>query len=453
MLAKMLDEMRQSLPKDTVTTEAAIIASVYADREIFDDVSSMITAGDFKDLRYGAVWSIFEQMAANSEPIDLITVKNHVIANKLEPKVGGLHFLVDMTSPYVTLENAEHYARIVADDSKVRSLSRQLENIRSEIISENYSSDTIIGNVEQMLLSVEGGNQDCEPIPLGDLYRKKLDDVIKCIENGNTGRTGITTGFIDLDSMLAGFHGGELIVLAGRPSMGKSTMMLNMARHIAKEGDPVLIFSLEMSSGNITGNMSVAEFRIDAQKFRKMELNQDDLATLIAGSEDFSKLPIYIEDTAGLPLRKMVSASKRWHRRHGIKAIFVDYLQLLTATDDRNRSREQEVAAISRGLKKLAKDLDIPVVALSQLSRNNTQRKDPRPMLSDLRESGAIEQDADVVLFVHRDEYYDGSRPGLADIIIAKQRNGPVGNVETSFIETQLRFENTSLAKYTGMNV
>jgi replicative DNA helicase len=378
--------------------------------------------------------------------IDIITVKR-----ELELKSNHSNSVINLKLGSLTSEygaagvNVQFYCEAIIEASRTRSVARMVLDAQEALIG-GQNADEVLAKMSPLFSNVRersGGSPESMKSLVHEQYA-----LVEKYSSQEGGMMGITTSYIELDSKLSGLYPGDLIIVAGRPSMGKSTFMLNMARRMAEKGSGSLLFSLEMSKMNIIANTTCAAGEISGQKLRRYSLNDQDRSALIKASDALSKLDIWVDDRASLNIDQICSTARKMHRKHGISTVFIDYMQLATVKWRQGVTREREVAEISGKLKGLAKSLNIPVVALSQLSRKNESRKSMKPMLSDLRESGAIEQDADVVMFVHRPSYYDPQdHPGEAEIIVAKQRNGPTGTVRLSFNPNLMRFDNLSLDK------
>jgi replicative DNA helicase len=388
-------------------------------------------------------------MTDNRQPIDAVTLGEELTRRGQFDIVGGAVGLADLTAAVPNSANLEYYASIVRDRAKLRRLLRATTEILEEAYRGEQAADAVTDWAESQLLAVADFGSTHDTVSLKDAVTESLKALEQLASRDlHGGITGLPTDFHQLDQMLGGLHESELIIIAGRPSMGKSTFALNVLSRVGVEQErPCALFTLEMSKENIAQNMLCAHSRLPAQKVRTGRLSGDEYGVLGLSAGTLTQAPVFIDDTPGITLGELRGKCRRLQRAHGIELVAVDYLQLITGEmRGREINRQQEISEISRGLKHLARELKIPVIALSQLNRGVADRAGHRPMLSDLRESGAIEQDADVVLLLHRPEYYDeNDSPGEAEIIIAKQRNGPTGTVRVTFIKDQMRFENTSL--------
>jgi replicative DNA helicase len=421
-----------------MNTEHAVLGSILLDPEMIQEVCEILTPEDFAQVPARATYEAMLKLHSEDKGVDLMLLAHELRAEGFV-KSGYIAGLCDTVATGI---HAKHHAENVKADSVRRNLARVGKSIQDAAEDVNSNAAEAISRASQELSSL----LDTQTTgPETRSLRQGLDTVADKIEHQvetGAGNTGLTTGFSDLDDLTTGFHGGELIIVAGRTSMGKSTLALNMMRRSAPTG-PCLLFSLEMSEENIVTNILTAESHVDSQCIRKAEFTPQNLEKIFRGCSLLSELPIFIHDEGGLNIDKLCMISRRMKHRHGIKYVYVDYLQLVTVSSAKGRSREQDVAEVSGKLKALAKNLNVPVVALSQLKRPPAGKTDVRPQLSDLRESGAIEQDADAVMFIHRPDYYDPGheKRGIAEIIVAKQRNGPPDTVDLRFIGNNFRFE------------
>ncbi len=440
--------------------EAALLGGILVDPEQFDLIEGKVAEDDFFAPSHGMIFAAMQAIRKSQRPIDPILLRNELREMGRLDAVGGVAGLSALLDAATSGANVEHYAEIIQDLAALRRLVKvSLDSIQAATAPGAKAMD-LLGNAEQNVQAIVTKNFHGHVLPIREVLKKTWDTIDMMLSNKGGG-SGLLTHFTHLDQMLTGFHEDELIIVAGRPSMGKTTFALNILRNVAAKSNlPAVVFTLEMSAENIARNMLCAEARVEAQKLRSHSFSPrgDEMRALSAASATLQDAPLFIDETPAISLSELRGKARHLHIRHGIRLIVIDYLQLMTASSlARNRSREQEVSEISRGLKALAKELHIPVVALSQLSRKPENRTNPVPILSDLRESGAIEQDADVVLMLHRPEYYAAKdapesdrKAGEAEVIVAKQRNGPTGTANLAFIGNQLRFENLSVtAGYT----
>ena len=361
----------------------------------------------------------------------------------MPPEVASLEFVKDILDSVYTSAHIRQYASIVHEKAMLRRLIRTTEGIANACYAGKESMEDIFVDTEKQIFDIIQQNTSGEYVPIKDVVLNALDKIeMASRTKGNV--TGIPTGFIDLDYKTAGFQPSDLILVAARPSMGKTALVLNIAQHMAfREDVTVAVFSLEMSKEQLVNRLLSLESRVDSQSIRTGNLTDEDWSKLIEGAGVIGKSHLIIDDTPGISVTELRSKCRKFKMEHNLGIIIIDYLQLMTGSK-RSESRQQEISDISRSLKAVARELNVPVVALSQLSRAVEQRPDHRPMLSDLRESGAIEQDADVVMFIYRDDYYnkDTAKPNVAEIIIAKQRNGAIGTIELAWLPQYTKFAN-----------
>ena len=375
--------------------------------------------------------------------VDLVTLQDRLKEKDVPPEVTSLEFVKDILDTVYTSAHIRQYATIVHEKAMLRKLIRTTEGIANTCYAGKESMEDIFVDTEKQIFDIIQQNTSGEYVPIKDVVLNVLDKIEMASKTkGNV--TGIPTGFIDLDYKTAGFQPSDLILVAARPSMGKTALVLNIAQHMAfREDVTVAVFSLEMSKEQLVNRLLSLESRVDSQSIRTGNLTDEDWSKLIEGAGVIGKSHLIIDDTPGISVTELRSKCRKFKMEHNLGIIIIDYLQLMTGSKH-SESRQQEISDISRSLKAVARELNVPVVALSQLSRAVEQRPDHRPMLSDLRESGAIEQDADVVMFIYRDDYYnkDTAKPNVAEIIIAKQRNGAIGTIELAWLPQYTKFAN-----------
>ena len=381
------------------------------------------------------------------KPVDLITLQNRLREKAVPEEISSLEFVRDLVTAVPTSANVKYYAEIVSEKATLRRLIKMNEAIADECYQGQEPLEAILERTEKQVFELvqnRGGNG--EYVPIKQVVLNALEKIEKASKSKGT-VTGIPTGFIDLDYKTSGLQPSDLILVAARPSMGKTAFVLNIAQHVAfKQNRTVAIFSLEMSKEQLVNRLFSLESYVDAQLLRTGNLKDSDWEKLIEGAGTIGRSNLIIDDTPGISISEMRSKCRKYKMEHNLELIIIDYLQLMSGSvGGRNESRQQEISDISRSLKALARELSVPVIALSQLSRAVEQRPDHRPMLSDLRESGAIEQDADVVMFIYRDDYYnkDTEHVNEAEIIIAKQRNGPIGTVTLTWLPQYTKFANS----------
>jgi len=445
------------LPPHSVEAEQSVLGGILLDTSAWDKIVDLISERDFYRFEHRLIYRHIAQLTDHAKPVDVITVAESLEGNAELDKAGGLSYLGSLAQNVPSAANIRRYAEIVRE----RSIMRKLAEVGSDIATSAYNpagrdADQLLDEAESRVFEIaeagERGRQGFVHIP------PLLSKVVERIEtlygrDGSSDVTGIATGFTDLDRMTSGMQPGELIIVAGRPSMGKTAFAINIAEHVALEGaKPVAIFSMEMGGTQLAMRMIGSVGLLNQHTLRTGKLEDDDWSRMTHALGRLNDAPIFIDETAALNALELRSRARRLHRQNdGLGLIVVDYLQLMSASSNKaSENRATEISEISRSLKALAKELQVPVMALSQLNRSLEQRPNKRPMMSDLRESGAIEQDADLILFIYRDEVYNPDSPdkGKAEIIIGKQRNGPIGKVELTFRGEYTRFDNYASAQY-----
>ncbi len=434
--------LKRVLPH-SMEAEQSVIGSMIMDREAIVVASELISSEDFYNKQYGVLFETMCELNDAGSPVDLVTLQNRLQSKDVPPEVSSLEFVRDILSAPLITANIKHYTNIVAEKSTLRKLIRLNEEIANACYGGKESLEYILEDTEKRVFQLVQKRTTDAYVPIRQVVMNAMDKIEAAAKNKGS-VTGIPTGFLDLDYRTAGLQPSDLILIAARPSMGKTALMLNLARNVAfKKNLCMAVFSLEMSKEQLVNRMFSMESNVDSQKLRTGQLNDQEWEKLIESAGVIGKSSLIIDDTPGISIAELRSKCRKYKLEHGLSVIMIDYLQLMTGSG-RTDSRQQEISDISRSLKSLARELSVPVIALSQLSRAVEQRPDHRPMLSDLRESGAIEQDADVVMFIYRDEYYnkDSEKRGITELIIAKQRNGPIGTVELAWIPEYQRFAN-----------
>ena len=441
----MVEALVKRIMPNSLEAEQSVIGSMIMDKDAILTAMEMLISEDFYHKQYGILFDAMIELYSKNLPVDLITLQNKLREKEVPEEIASLSYVKDLLDAVPTSANIKYYAKIVKDNAMRRRLIRLNEEIENECYAGKENIDTVMDMTEKKvfdLLSTRGAGGDYVPI------RQVVMNALEKIENAakTTGTvTGIPTGFIDLDYRTAGLQPSDLILIAARPSMGKTAFVLNIAQYVAFHEDMcTAIFSLEMSKEQLVNRLFSLESRVDAQALRTGNLSDSDWEKLIEGAGTIGNSKLIIDDTPGISIAELRSKCRKYKLEHDLKLIIIDYLQLMSGSGKNGDSRQQEIADISRSLKALARELSVPVIALSQLSRAVEQRPDHRPMLSDLRESGAIEQDADVVMFIYRDDYYnhDSEMKGISEIIIAKQRNGPIGTVNLVWLPQYTKFAN-----------
>ena len=422
------------IPPQNLDAEQAVLGALLIDKEALPKVVEILHADSFyRDAHKNIYHAVIEQYQKN-EPADLVTVSDTLRRMNLLDAAGGIPYLSDLVSATATAAHVSYHAQLVEEKATLRNLITAGSEIVEFAFQEDKGVDEILGDAENTIFNIAQNRNKKSFTPVKDILMPVMDRIEKIYENkGNV--MGVPSGFPDLDTMTAGFQNSDLIILAARPSMGKTALALNFAQNVALRSKiPVAIFSLEMSKEALVQRILCSEAKIDSSRLRLGQIHDHELKRLIKAVSRLSEAAIYIDDTAEMTPIELKAKARRLQLEHGLGMILIDFLQLMHVPRRRSDNRVQEIAEISRALKSIGKELNIPVIALSQLSRAVEQRADKRPMLSDLRESGEIEQVADLVMFIHRDDYYDNAaNAGEADLIIAKQRNGPTGSVQLTF--------------------
>ena len=431
----------------SVEAEQSVVGAMLMDKDAITTASEIISGNDFYQSAYGIIFDSMVELFNESKPVDLITLQERLKEKDVPAEVASLEFVKDLVTAVPTSANVKYYAQIVADKSMMRKLIKLNEEIANTCYAGKESLEAVLEKTEKAVFDLLQKRNTGEYVPIKQVVLNALDRIEKASKNKGT-VTGIPTGFIDLDYKLSGLQPSDLVLVAARPSMGKTAFVLNIAQYMAfKKDKGVAIFSLEMSKEQLVNRLFSLESQVDAQALRTGNMKDSDWEKLIEGAGIIGKSNLIIDDTPGISVSELRSKCRKYKLEHGLDIVIIDYLQLMTGSVGKNsESRQQEISEISRSLKGMARELNVPVVALSQLSRAVESRPDKRPMLSDLRESGAIEQDADVVMFIYRDEYYnkDSEFKKQAEIIIAKQRNGPVGTVNLAWLGEYTKFANLS---------
>ncbi|MGD9678379.1 MAG: replicative DNA helicase [Vulcanibacillus sp.] len=432
------------IPPQNIEAEQAVLGAILLEKETLITINDILTAEDFYRAVHQKIYKAMINISETREPVDLITLTAELQKNKILEEIGGVTYLTDLVNAVPTAANAEYYAKIVEE----KSIIRRLIKVATDIATTGYSSgeevDELVGTAERKILEISHKKISNGFVLIKDILAKTIDQ-IDYLHNNSGEVTGTVSGFSDLDKMTLGFQKSDLIIVAARPSVGKTAFSLNVAQNIACRGKlPVAIFSLEMAASQLVQRMISAEGNLDSHKLRTGRLDDSDWNKLTAAISTLSEAPIYIDDTPGISIFDIRSKARRLKMEKGLSLIIVDYLQLITVRGKLD-NRQQEISEISRQLKNIARELEVPVIALSQLSRAVEQRQDKRPMLSDIRESGSIEQDADIVTFLYREDYYDPEteNKNIVEIIIAKHRNGPTGKVELVFLKNYNKFVNS----------
>ncbi|MEI3604426.1 replicative DNA helicase [Pseudogracilibacillus sp. SE30717A] len=433
--------MNERTPPHNIEAEQAVIGAIFLEPDVFSTASERLGPTDFYRASHEVIFEAMYQLFEKGEPIDIVTVTTLLANSDKLDIAGGVTYLTDLASSVPTAANIDYYSKIVEE----KALLRRLINTATDIVTKTFSREDeveeVLDEAERNILEVSSRKNVNAFKPIKDVLIDVYDN-IEQLHHAKGDVTGIPTGFRDLDRMTSGFQRNDLIIIAARPSMGKTAFALNIAQNVAINTDEnVAIFSLEMGADQLVQRMLCAEGNINSQRLRTGKLEQEDWGKLTMAMGSLSHAGIYIDDSPGIRVTDIRSKCRRLKQEHGLGMIIIDYLQLIQGSENSRENRQQEVSEISRSLKGLARELEVPLIALSQLSRGVESRQDKRPMMSDLRESGSIEQDADIVGFLYRDDYYDSeSEQQNIEIILSKQRNGPTGTVELAFVKEFNKF-------------
>ena len=444
------------LPPYSLEAEQAVLGGLMIDNSTWDQVSDVVMQADFYRADHRLIYEAIFSLAEENNPYDVVTLSEWLDSRNELNNVGGLSYLGSLAKNTPTAANIKAYAKIVRE----RSVLRQLISVSTGIAESAYNPDgrtsaELLDMAESQVFEIaeKGGRSEGGYEKIQDLLVKAVDRIDELYQS-DTAYTGIPTGFDDFDDMTSGLQKADLVIIAGRPSMGKTSFVMNLVENAAiKHKQPVAVFSMEMPGDQLVMRMMASLGRIDSNKIRTGKLDDADWPRLTSAVGILNEAPIFIDDTPGLNPMEIRSRARRIHREHGLGMIVIDYLQLMQSAKSNGENRATEISEISRSLKGLAKELGVPVLALSQLNRSLEQRPNKRPIMSDLRESGAIEQDADLIVFIYRDQVYNEDSPdkGTAEIIIGKQRNGPIGMARLTFLGQYTRFENhTNTGGYDG---
>lgn len=435
-------ELMKTPPHD-MRAEQSVLGAMILDKEAILDIVEIIKADDFYRNAHNEIFDSIMTLYEKDEPVDMVTLADELAKREALENVGGIEYLNDLTTAGIITTNAKYYAKIIEE----KSMLRRLINASTEILDLGYSTETaenVLEIAEKSIFDISQKKNRDGFSSIKDILIETYEDIEKAYESTES-ITGLSTGFRDLDFKTSGLQRSDLILVAARPSMGKTAFSVNLCQNVATQNDgaSVAIFSLEMAKSQLVQRMLATQAGVGLGKIRNGDLTPEDWAKLASASAPLSKAKVFIDDTPGITIMEMRAKCRRLKMEQGLDMIMIDYLQLMSG-GGKQQSREQEISEISRGLKGIAREMDCPVIALSQLSRAPELRADHRPILSDLRESGAIEQDADIVMFLYRDEYYfnDSEKKGIGEIIIAKQRNGETGTVELAWLGDLVKFVN-----------
>ncbi len=427
----------------SLEAEKSVIGSMIMDQEAILVASEILHSSDFYQSQYGIIFDTIVELCNEGKPVDLVTLQDRLREKELPAEISAMEYARELLDSVPTSANIKYYANIVSEKALLRRLIRASEEVADACYLQQEKTEAILDAAEKKMFDLFQRQGTSDYVPIRQIVLNVVDNIEKASRTqGNV--TGLPTGFVDLDYKTSGFQPSDLILIAARPSMGKTAFALNIARNMAaKSGISIAIFSLEMSKEQLVSRMLSMESRVDSQSMRTGDLRDEDWTKLVEGADVIGRSRLIIDDTPGISVSALRSKCRKYKLEHDLGIVFIDYLQLMSGSG-RSDSRQQEISDISRSLKALARELQVPIVALSQLSRAVEQRPNHRPMLSDLRESGAIEQDADVVMFIYRDDYYnkDSEKKNIAEIHIAKQRNGPIGVVDLVWMPQYTQFVN-----------
>lgn len=429
-------------PPHNIEAEQAVIGAVFLEPEALSAAAELLMGDDFYRASHQIIFGAMLKLSDRGEPIDIVTVTTSLSNDKRLDEVGGVTYLSDLAGSVPTAANIMYYSKIVEEKALLRRLIRTATDIVTSGFATEDEVEDVLNEAEKNILEVSGKKNSGAFKSIKDVLIDVYDN-IEQLHHHKADVTGIPTGYRDLDQITSGFQRNDLIIIAARPSVGKTAFALNIAQNVSVNTDEnVAIFSLEMGADQLVSRMLCAEGNIDSQRLRTGSLEADDWSKLTMAMGSLSNAGIYIDDSPGIRVNEIRSKCRRLKQENGLGMILIDYLQLIQGSGNSRENRQQEVSEISRSLKALARELNVPLIALSQLSRGVESRQDKRPMMSDLRESGSIEQDADIVGFLYRDDYYDqeSEKQNIIEIIISKQRNGPVGNVELAFVKEYNKF-------------
>ncbi|POB14906.1 replicative DNA helicase [Halobacteriovorax sp. DA5] len=443
----------RTLPNDTLS-EKSLLSCLILDSMSFDEISDLKLEGkDFYNPKYGIVFDAIKDMVHSNNPVDYVTICSYLSDHNRLDEIGGQNFILDITEDQVSSANLRHYAKTVKDKASLRDLVRQARKVADKGATFSGNAQDFIQEVESIFFGLTNEAKQGSMIKLNECLKENIKEI------EDTSRVageihGVPTGYGALDKLLLGMQPGQLIILAARPAMGKTALALNVAQNACEFSKlPVALFSLEMMAKELSMRLLTQRAKIDSKRIRTKEFLETDLRKIGQGIQQLADMPIYINDNAGTNLLDIQSACRKIKASEGLGLVVIDYLQLMSS-HNKMLPREQQIAEISRGLKNMAKELECPVIALSQLNRGVESRPNKRPMTSDLRESGSIEQDADIIMFVYRDEYYnpDTKDQGIAEVIVGKNRGGEVGTAKLTFVGAHTSFENIAYAQDDGRN-
>jgi len=445
---KETDIHLDKLPPQNIEAEQSILGAILIDNDALPKALEILDPEDFYKQPHRKIFNVMIELFEKSEPIDMITLTDDLKRRDEIEAVGGISYLSSLVNMIPTAANVKYHSKIVREKALLRGLLRSATEIAGRVYEDNLDAEELVDYAERSIFDISDKRIKASFVTLKEVIKDSFEMIERLYDKKET-VSGVPSGFRDLDDLTTGFQKGDLIVVGGRPSMGKTAFSLNVAQHVGLElKEPVAIFSLEMAKEQLAFRMLCSEAMVDSSSIRKGFIKKEDWHKLTSAASNLTGAPIFIDDSSGINALELRAKARRLKMEHGLSLVIVDYLQLMRGRGSFER-REQEISEISRSLKALAKELSVPVIAVSQLNRSVEQRRPPTPILADLRESGAIEQDADVILFLYRDEIYNKeAKKGQAEVIIAKQRNGPTGTVNLSFISNCTRFLNRADREY-----
>ena len=445
---KETDVHLDKLPPQNIEAEQSILGAILIDNDALPKTLEILDSEDFYKQSHRKIFNVMTELFEKSEPIDMITLTDDLKRRDEMEAVGGISYLSSLVNMIPTAANVKYHSKIVREKALLRGLLRSATEIAGRVYEDNLDAEELVDYAERSIFDISDKRIKASFVTLKEVIKDSFEMIERLYDKKET-VSGVPSGFRDLDDLTTGFQKGDLIVVGGRPSMGKTAFSLNVAQHVGLElKEPVAIFSLEMAKEQLAFRMLCSEAMVDSNSIRKGFIKKEDWHKLTSAASNLTGAPIFIDDSSGINALELRAKARRLKMEHGLSLVIVDYLQLMRGRGSFER-REQEISEISRSLKALAKELSVPVIAVSQLNRSVEQRRPPTPILADLRESGAIEQDADVILFLYREEIYNKeAKKGQAEVIIAKQRNGPTGTVNLSFISNCTRFLNRADREY-----
>ena len=432
----------ERVPLQNIEAEQAVLGAMLIKKEAIVEVQEILRPDDFYREAHRIVYEAMTDLQNNDEAVDLVTLTEQLRKSEQLDKIGGISFVTQLANAVPTAANVTYHAKIVKEKAELRNLINAATEIAGAAYEDVENVETIMDEAEKKILAVASSQNGGAFEPMKSIVMRTFER-INVLYESKGGLTGLSSGFKDLDNLTAGLQKSDLILVAARPSMGKTAFTLNIASYVGLHGHRVAFFSLEMSKEQLMQRMLCSEGGIDASKLRTGQLDENEWNKLVETADKLSRAPVFIDDTAGITVMELRSKARRLKAEHGLDLIIIDYLQLMQGRPSKNGdNRQQEISEISRSLKALARELDVPVIALSQLSRSVESRQVKKPMLSDLRESGSLEQDADIVMFLYREDYYDKDteNKNITEIIIAKHRNGPVDSIQLFFQKEYTKF-------------